>query len=92
MKIRKIEVGLGINLKVDNDFSMIKPSINLEAEIEEGESLEEAHNIIMKKAKWLLLREVILLSGGKNSVVEKCKEDMLGYLKDYFSKFPELPE
>jgi hypothetical protein len=91
MKLKNLKVNLGLTLNT-GDYNSIRPEVSLEYEISEEENLQECHTIIMRKAKWLLLRQVVLLSAGKNSILENLREDMIGYLKDYFNKQEQLPE
>ncbi len=61
-RIRKITVGKGLTINL-GDFSGVRPHIELEAELEDGESYEDARAFLMERIDGHLSEEIDKHSG-----------------------------
>lgn len=79
MKIRTIEVGIGLTIPLA-EYSNIKPFVQLSAELEAGEDPVEAHKILYENAKTLMVRQCHDLG---ETMQEILRTDLDSYVESF---------
>ena len=80
MKLTRIVVGTGMTIPTGS-FENVKPYIELEAQLEDGDDPEKVYKSLREKGKIFCLHHACDL--GEN-VMESIREDFHGFLESYF--------
>ena len=81
MNITHVRVGVSLTIPVPGTYGNIKPSAELEADLEPGEDAATVHTILYQKAKTFVMRQAIDLGEDFGVILDKGLDN---YLQNFF--------